>query len=569
MITIIMTPMSAGSSPLGDIVNGFSASRPNTQSKRAACDRCRGQKLKCLREERNGNFDNGKCTRCNTAGAVCSFSASKRAGRPTASASSNPMERKGRGKGAQVANKSKQSGFAERSKNDVAEGQQGEYCDRLLLGRAMTVEEREGDELLGRPLNDSSMQDSDREPLADLPWADESTPAFYDGANRQIFESFGNGYNWSLQTALSTSHLTQAGALGNNAIPAHFKASNNQMSEPPPLAFDQRALDMHIGAPSGEMEEEGSMDFSVMSFTPKPKDLAESASGISSGGPSSEPSISGDDTQHRRMLELSELGMSLYSQLIANEEYHQTQASTGSLGLKENFVGSILKSSATFLNILTSFYPSASIKHPASKIPVFDPNEGEDETSTFGDFSDLANPTGQTYNYKRTGSSTSISTANEEDTRPAAADMTTVFQLLTCFIRIIRLHSIFYTQVHNYLTALPSKREESLPPIFPGMQVGGVPLDEFRNFQVKLLLQISTHVLGEIEMLLGLPDGYRISKKNPQSQGILETSVSVQFIEMMMRENGRCGFGIEWDRIKSIRDNLGNLRVLLKGTINI
>ena len=567
-----MTSMSAGSSPLGDIVNGFSASRPSTQSKRAACDRCRGQKLKCLREDQNGNFDNGKCTRCNTAGAVCSFSASKRAGRPSASASSNLIERKVRGKEAQAANKSKQSGFAERSKNDVAEGQQGEYCDRLLLGRAMTVEEREGevgptnsvDELLARPLNDTSMQDSDREPLVDLPWADESTTAFYNGANRPIFESFGHGYNWSLQTALSPSQLTQVGTLGNNAIPAHFKASNSQMSESPPLAFDQRALDMHIGAPSSEMEEEGSMDFSAMSFTPKPKDLAESASGISSGGPSSESAISGDDTQHRRMLELSELGMSLYSQLIANEEYHQAQASTGSLGLKENFVGSILKSSATFLNILTSFYPTGSIKHSASKTPVFDPNEGEDETSIFGDFSDLANATGQTYNYKRTVSST-----NEEDTRPAAADMTTVFQLLTCFIRIIRLHSIFYTQVHNYLTALPNKREESLPPIFPGMQVGGVPLDEFRNFQVKLLLQISTHVLGEIEMLLGLPDGYRISKKNPQSQGILETSVSVQFIEMTMRENGRCGLGIEWDRIKSIRDNLGNLRVLLKGTINI
>ena len=86
---------------------------------------------------------------------------------------------------------------------------------------------------------------------------------------------------------------------------------------------------------------------------------------------------------------------------------------------------------------------------------------------------------------------------------------------------------------------------------------------------MKLLLQISTHVLGEIEMLLGLPEGYRISKKNPQSQGILETSVSVQFVEMTMRENGRIGLGIEWDRVKSIRDKLGSLRVLLKGTINI
>jgi len=82
-----------------DTVLGSSTARQG-QGKRAACDRCRGQKLRCLREA-PGGISTGKCVRCNTAGAVCSFSVSKRAGRPPASATANSAERKARGKGLQ------------------------------------------------------------------------------------------------------------------------------------------------------------------------------------------------------------------------------------------------------------------------------------------------------------------------------------------------------------------------------------------------------------------------------------------------------------------------------------
>ncbi|KAK3170076.1 hypothetical protein OEA41_009461 [Lepraria neglecta] len=563
----MMTSMFIESRPNGDGMMGAPSSRQSTQGKRAACDRCRGQKLRCLREDQNGGSNNGKCIRCNTAGAVCSFSASKRAGRPPAWASSTPVERRGREKSGAGGQTRKQTVCAGRSENDVAEGQQGDNCDQSRSVRTVIDEEGDmdightslADEFLARPLNDSSMHDSDWEPLADLPWPDEGTTAFYNGRTQSGLESFAYGHNWSLPTTLSTS-------LESNAIPAHFKTSNDQMSESSSLAVGQG--DAHVGAQAGERDE-GSINFISTSFTPKTKDFAEVGSGLPS-----ESLTSGDDAQHRRMQELSELGMSLYSQLIANEEYHQAQTSTGSLGLRENFVGNIIKSSATFLNLLTTFYPSSSIKHSTSKVSVFDPTDDDDDVSPsnasiLSDFATIAGDRTRPCQWKRSVSRASIVSNIKEDPRPVTADMTTIFQLLTCYIRIIRLHSIFYTQIHDYLTVLPSKCETPPPPIFPGIQVGGVPLDEFRNFQVKLLLQISTHVLGEIEMLLGLPEGYRISKKNPQSQGILETSVSVQFVEMTMRENGRIGLGIEWDRVKSIRDKLGSLRVLLKGTINI
>ena len=123
-----------------------------------------------------------------------------------------------------------------------------------------------------------------------------------------------------------------------------------------------------------------------------------------------------------------------------------------------------------------------------------------------------------------------------------------------------------------------------------------------------MILQISTHALGEIEIALGLPDGFRISRKTPGVTGVLETSVSVHFIETMMREiettmrkaGGERGYGTNnndndgsdnnenengnnWRRgpangasalvgnhtISSIRENLVKLRRLLRGTIDI
>ena len=51
--------------------------------KRAACDRCRGQKLRCPRDGQSGLSDSIECARCAKVGAVCSFGTSKRAGRPS------------------------------------------------------------------------------------------------------------------------------------------------------------------------------------------------------------------------------------------------------------------------------------------------------------------------------------------------------------------------------------------------------------------------------------------------------------------------------------------------------
>ena len=582
--------MSQESSPRADAVDGSSSTR-NTQGKRAACDRCRGQKLRCLRESRGGNADSSKCIRCNTAGAVCSFSDSKRAGRPPASTSADSTARRGRAKQAHVAHSSMKARHVEVNKGSqesIRDSRQKDGGNHLPLSGTSLNEEGDmdigqispADELLTQPLNPTSIPDTTWDTITDLPWIDEGVAAFYDRGNLNNLDTFVNEFGWSLPASSMGSQLNQVPTstlINHNPLNVPLIPPDEVMSEPPPLTFASKSFDPTL---SGDREKD-LMDFSTMNFGIKPKELHE----LEIKNPTELPLVSNDAHQWRTQ-ELSELSMSLYSQLIANEEYYQAQVLNGHLGPRENYVGNILKSSFAFLDILLSFYPSSSIKRSPSKTSVFESSDGDispSEASNYSDFSDFGASTGASDRSSNgqwkhntstavpsTNPSKNNSTMCKEDSRPITADMPTIFQLLTCYIRIVHLHSIFYTQVHDCIIAPLHKRELPLAPIFPGMHVGGVPLDDFRNFQIKLLLQISTHVLGEIETALGLPDGYRISKKNPQSHGILEASVSVQFVEMTMRENGRTGqMGIERDRVKSIRDKLGRLRSLLKGTINI
>ena len=308
-------------------------------------------------------------------------------------------------------------------------------------------------------------------------------------------------------------------------------------------------------------------------------------------------SPSSTEAQQQRMQHLSELDMRLHSQLL-NVNAESQVANFEGPELSSQFVGGILESSATFLKILKSFYPmtrsASSQERPAASV---DPKcamsrPSSRSPSDMSDSSDAAiecSSTRRPPRFENKGASNpqgpatkAVSTTIRPDNNlnagssnecpkpvPAPADMATTLQLLTCCIRIIHLHSILYSKSLAYLDALPAGSHQP-PPIFPGIRVGGVALDGFGGFQMKLLLQISTHMLGEIEMALGLPNGYRISKKNEGVCGILENSVSVAFIEMTMRESERTtGFGVERDRTAAIRSDLAGLRLKLKGTINI
>ncbi|KAL8722874.1 MAG: hypothetical protein Q9225_000707 [Loekoesia sp. 1 TL-2023] len=491
--------------------------------------------------------------------------------------------------------------------------------------------------------------------------------------------------------AFSDTRLSEAARI----TPQRFRPNNHHASS---LDAEQNA---HSQTKSGdEMDCDVPNDMSSTTLGSKRRSETDLSSFPCPPAPS-------QDIRHRRMQELSDLGMTFYAQVL------ETTSSAPSTNSHESptqppfaLAAKVLSGSTKFLRLLTTLYSTSPTAAPCpttngtldkrkpsnssedDNILNYSPSSSSSElnvtASSFSgevegtEYNSPLFPIGPSSQHrhshsaakkhhqrKRTRSPSQLShpTTNGPETNGQVrtgeesgteghqpADMTEVFALLTCYIRLLHLHSLLYVRITQNLTSLsqepssssstsnqaeifaaqgcppghssapnlsslgavssstcrdgvmdsisPTQNSGRTPaPLFPGLSLDGVCLDDFAKFQIKFLLQITAHTLGEIEGVLGLPEGYRVSRRDStfganvaangvagkrwqRRRGILETGcVSKGFIEMTMKERGLnmestatgagtgTGIGVG-DRLMCIRDHLVELRKLLKGTIN-
>lgn len=587
-------------------------------SKRGACDRCRGQKLRCLRDDQSRDSLQAICARCFKAGATCSFRTPKRTGRPRANYNHSPHH-----------GKPKEGGKASRPTVNTS-GHNGFFDSKTRWDSGRLVEENAADQENEGETEDmmpehapspSSPHDTSNVlsgvnfdfpafsglySTATLPWPDETMPSFYnDAGEASNLESFGAKYSRAFHTyeaqpmgiqipyaspisndgkprdeggnACATPTRTystaQISGASDEAMDLNLPSENvyttpvnpkNAVNVPPSLVRDRDRERARFSASFGMSSTTNSAIFN---------DVADREVGINSD----EETLSVNEIQHRRMQELSELAMDLYAQLAAYDpqNYQPTSSTTSTVFQKrlEDTVGSVLKSSKTFLMLLTSYSTPTALSSPLfPSPPTLATNHNNSHCSSSGssvspsasmlDYDDHAgNEPGQHLHRELPAGS------SDHTKPPPPIDMATVLQLLTCYMHIIHLHSIMHARILDYMLAfLPhtTQHVDSVPPIFPGMQVGGVSLDKFGTFQVKLLLQISMHVLGEIEMALGLPKEYSVGNRKGDGRGVLEASVSGAFVKCLMREEAWRG-----KRVECVRERLENLRRVLRGATDL
>ena len=103
---------------------------------------------------------------------------------------------------------------------------------------------------------------------------------------------------------------------------------------------------------------------------------------------------------------------------------------------------------------------------------------------------------------------------------------------------LIRLHNVAYSTINSRLETITDDvhSQTQLDPLFPDLAVGNFSLCAFGNFQMKFMLQICLHLLGQVEMKLGLPKGKRVSSCTNPKQGILDTALSSQSLKEALRE---------------------------------
>ena len=184
--------------------------------------------------------------------------------------------------------------------------------------------------------------------------------------------------------------------------------------------------------------------------------------------------------QHQRMRELSELGLTL----LCSQE---TDAIPGDdnnpldLNRPDCLAVKVLEGSVNFFNLLTSSYVVASpspneillSSSSDEEVPESDDPEFNYLSAAYAS-RDRAFP-----RMKNNGSKNDKKTLPvHDDSQIQPVDMTEVFSLLTCYIRILHLHSFFYNRLFGLLSAI-SQNRACMQPIFPGLQAGGVSLDKF------------------------------------------------------------------------------------------
>ena len=109
-------------------------------------------------------------------------------------------------------------------------------------------------------------------------------------------------------------------------------------------------------------------------------------------------------------------------------------------------------------------------------------------------------------------------------------DVPMTLSILTCYVCLVRIYRTLFSSIHAALL-IARERNMELPPLFPGLKLGGFAPQ--MNFQVQILVQISTRLLNQIDEALGLPDQDSQTKKRV---GILDQTGSAGLLQTMIKE---------------------------------
>ncbi|KAF2794841.1 hypothetical protein K505DRAFT_336579 [Melanomma pulvis-pyrius CBS 109.77] len=423
---------------------------------RAACDRCHGQKMKCIRDKALK-----KCNRCQASRAECTFSPARKSGRPP-TAHRDPVSP------------------LSMAPNRLDGNQQATPHKTNIYPTPASHNSR----------FDSTVMEESEMSLLPFQSSLDSNISGLEAWNDDFFTA----------EAQLDSHDAVSGTLtpySENYLPA----------------FDQSPHGLDSGLGCGEATRALSVPFSP------------------NGRSSEEVSAALDTTR-----QLSELSGRLFTQVNCHTRRNKNNPSHASTDYFERLVADVLDSSVAFLNILKAFQKAV------VKIT-------QDITGPF---------------------------TSEDDSGNFVPDTATTLQILTAYIRLTQLHHALYTHIQSLLS--PSTSATNCPTImpklplltiFPSLSIGGITLSAYPRFQFKFLLQICAHHLGEIEALLSLPSGFRVSAMERcagsagNSNGILGsgsggTALLVRTILMEVEEP-----------MKDIRTILAFLREELRGSIQI
>jgi hypothetical protein len=121
-----------------------------------------------------------------------------------------------------------------------------------------------------------------------------------------------------------------------------------------------------------------------------------------------------------------------------------------------------------------------------------------------------------------------------------------------------------FTHIYNSLLAGTSAFAES--PILPGLHLDGFQLEQHRNLQVTVLMQVSMDMMDQIEQAIRSLSAVQSCNAPRLGQ---EELVPVPLLEMLVRQEAN--EGLEGDKVVTapLKTVMKNLRVFLTGQMSL
>ena len=293
-------------------------------------------------------------------------------------------------------------------------------------------------------------------------------------------------------------------------------------------------------------------------------------------------------SRHDWMHQLSELNMRVHQFMTRSASLEQEINRTDkSIEFPTEFAGKVVELSLAFLRLLEGANDASggflSVKPRSLQHSRSSSESGDDDNDDKED-----NGQGETYSTIGTDSCNARQRyVPQKSSLLALTEMSTVLQLLAIYLSLQKIHYLLYTAA--YYSIVDPQNQESVSenskprhqtdpslgyqvPVFKGLHLGDVSLEQFTTFQVKLVIQVASHLLGEVEHLLGLPDGCRISRGgSDQGKGILGVSASPHLLRMIIRDmrSPLSGLGRGCSPVQATKDRLSQLKRLFRGSVSI
>ncbi|KFZ09208.1 hypothetical protein V502_08872 [Pseudogymnoascus sp. VKM F-4520 (FW-2644)] len=140
-----------------------------------------------------------------------------------------------------------------------------------------------------------------------------------------------------------------------------------------------------------------------------------------------------------------------------------------------------------------------------------------------------------------------------------------ILLILSCYQQFIRMYSIIFSIAYD---AFAEHTLPGFPPSLsglPGIRYSEFPVDS-GNLQTMLLIQITLHLVGHMEKVLGLPREFRVQEVGGEYNGILSSEAGLRLLRMVVgdvsvgEETGDAGGGYsgrgDWKELNLLRSSI-------------